>query len=94
MLVDEGYQLSNGDVKTAAQLVVDNTAVDLRDPAAMDIAWREETRLVWIETPTNPMLKLADLDAIVAVTRAHQRAQPAAPACGHGSSPCRPRFPA
>ena len=30
-LVDEGYQLANGDVKTAAQLLVDNETVDLRD---------------------------------------------------------------
>ena len=30
-LMDEGYQLANGDVKTAAQLVVDNETVDLRD---------------------------------------------------------------
>ena len=31
LLMDEGYQLANGDVKTAAQLVVDNDDVDLRD---------------------------------------------------------------
>ena len=30
-LMDEGYQLANGDVKTAAQLVADNDTVDLRD---------------------------------------------------------------
>jgi len=30
-LVDEGYQLTNGDVKTAAQLIADNAVVDLRD---------------------------------------------------------------
>ena len=30
-LMDEGYQLANGDVKTAAQLLVDNETVDLRD---------------------------------------------------------------
>ena len=30
-LMDEGYQLGNGDVKTAAQLLVDNETVDLRD---------------------------------------------------------------
>jgi phosphate starvation-inducible PhoH-like protein len=31
LLIDEGYTLANGDVKTAAQLVADNDAIDLRD---------------------------------------------------------------
>jgi phosphate starvation-inducible PhoH-like protein len=31
LLMDEGYTLANGDVKTAAQLIVDNDGVDLRD---------------------------------------------------------------
>ncbi|WP_239700501.1 PLP-dependent aspartate aminotransferase family protein [Massilia sp. 9096] len=38
--------------------------VDLADPQALAAAARPETRLVWVETPTNPMLKLADLRAI------------------------------
>jgi cystathionine gamma-lyase len=45
--------------------------VDLTDPANLSRALRRETRLVWIETPTNPMLKLADLGAISAIARAH-----------------------
>ena len=35
--------------------------VDLRDPAAFDAAVEERTKLLWIETPTNPMLKLVDI---------------------------------
>ncbi|WP_024891526.1 cystathionine gamma-synthase [Luteimonas huabeiensis] len=44
---------------------------DLSDAAAFEAAIRPETRLVWIETPTNPMLKLVDIEAIAAV--AHRR---------------------
>jgi cystathionine gamma-lyase len=40
------------------------TYVDLTDPLALANALRPETKMVWVETPTNPMLKLADLHAI------------------------------
>jgi cystathionine gamma-synthase len=40
------------------------TAVDLREPAALEAAWRAETRLVWIETPTNPALSIVDIAAV------------------------------
>lgn len=42
---------------------------DATDPAQVAAALRPETRLVWIETPTNPMLKLADLRAISAICK-------------------------
>lgn len=38
--------------------------VDLTNPALLKQAIRPETRMVWIETPTNPLLKLADIAAI------------------------------
>jgi cystathionine gamma-lyase len=44
--------------------------VDLTDPAAFEAAIRPETRMVWVETPTNPMLKLVDLEAIGRTARA------------------------
>jgi len=40
------------------------TAVDLRDAAALGGAWRDETRLVWIESPTNPALSIVDIEAV------------------------------
>lgn len=43
--------------------------VDLADPAALMATLRPETRMVWVESPTNPMLKLADLRAIGALCR-------------------------
>jgi cystathionine gamma-lyase len=44
--------------------------VNLADPAALAAALRPDTALVWVETPTNPMLKLADLEAIARLCRA------------------------
>jgi cystathionine gamma-lyase len=43
--------------------------VDMTDPAQLLAALRPETRMVWVETPTNPMLKLADLQAIGKICR-------------------------
>ena len=45
------------------------TYVDLTNADALLAALRPETRMVWLETPTNPMLKLADLAAIAAICR-------------------------
>jgi cystathionine gamma-synthase len=47
------------------------TACDLRDPDAVASAWEDETRLVWIETPTNPLLSIVDIAATAAF--AHER---------------------
>ncbi|MFU8895317.1 MAG: cystathionine gamma-synthase [Gammaproteobacteria bacterium] len=43
---------------------------DLSDPGALAGAIREDTRMVWIETPTNPMLKLVDIAAVAAEAKA------------------------
>ena len=40
------------------------TYVDLSDLAAIEAAIQPRTKMVWVETPTNPMLRLADLEAI------------------------------
>ena len=45
------------------------TLVDMTDPAAVEAAIRPNTRMIWVETPTNPMLKLVDLAAIAAIGR-------------------------
>lgn len=47
------------------------TYVDLRDPDAFLGALRPNTKALWIETPTNPLLKLADIQALS--ERAHAR---------------------
>jgi cystathionine gamma-lyase len=43
--------------------------VDLTRPEALETAIRPNTRLVWVETPTNPLLQLVDLAAVAAIAR-------------------------
>src|SRR4051812_32590221 len=43
--------------------------VDLRDRAALEGAIRPETRMIWVETPSNPMLKLVDLAMVAEVAK-------------------------
>jgi cystathionine gamma-lyase len=50
----------------------DVSFVDLTEPSALEAAIRPNTRMVWVETPTNPLLKLVDLSAVVAVARKHR----------------------
>jgi cystathionine gamma-synthase len=54
-------------VHAPAGLGVD--AVDLTDLDAVRAAWRPDTRMVWIETPTNPLLRIVDLEALAALAR-------------------------
>jgi cystathionine beta-lyase/cystathionine gamma-synthase len=51
-LFDKVLQKSNG---------LDFTFVDTTDPASVEAALRPETKLLWVETPTNPMLTLSDV---------------------------------
>ena len=43
--------------------------LDLSDPDALEAAIRPNTRLVWVETPTNPLLKLVDLERVAAIAK-------------------------
>ena len=45
--------------------------VDLTDLAAFEAAIGPRTRMVWVETPTNPMLKIVDIAALSAIARRH-----------------------
>lgn len=51
---------------------VDTTFVDMTQPHAVQAAMRPNTRLIWIETPTNPLLKVIDIAAIAALKRSGQ----------------------
>jgi cystathionine beta-lyase/cystathionine gamma-synthase len=51
-LFDKVLQKSNG---------LDFTFVDTTDPESVERALRPETKMLWIETPTNPMLTLSDI---------------------------------
>jgi cystathionine beta-lyase/cystathionine gamma-synthase len=50
---------------------LDFTYVDTSDTAAIEAAIRPATRMLFIETPTNPVLRLTDLEAACAVAHAH-----------------------
>ncbi|HQZ35146.1 MAG TPA: cystathionine gamma-synthase [Ilumatobacteraceae bacterium] len=47
------------------------TAVDLLDVDGLATSWPDDTKLIWLETPTNPMLRCFDIEAIAAI--AHSR---------------------
>ena len=50
---------------------IETTFVDASDPENVRKAIKPETKLVWIETPTNPTMKLADIQAISNVVKEH-----------------------
>jgi cystathionine gamma-lyase len=50
---------------------LDISYVDLTDAGALESAIRPSTRLLWVETPTNPLLKLIDLERVAAIAKKH-----------------------
>jgi cystathionine gamma-lyase len=56
--------------KVMRRLGIDFTAVDSSDPQRVADALRPTTRLIHLETPTNPMMKLCDIPAIVDIANA------------------------
>ena len=47
---------------------LDFSFVDMTEPAAVEEALRDDTAMIWIESPSNPLLKIVDFEAIVEVT--------------------------
>jgi cystathionine gamma-lyase len=45
--------------------------LDLTDADALEAAIRPNTRLIWVETPTNPTLKLVDLERVARIAKRH-----------------------
>jgi cystathionine gamma-synthase len=54
-----------------AEAGVEWTAVDLTDVRALSAALRDTTKVVWVETPTNPLLTIVDIEAVAQVVRGH-----------------------
>jgi cystathionine beta-lyase/cystathionine gamma-synthase len=48
---------------------LDVSYIDLTDAARLEAALRPETRMIWVETPTNPLLRLVDLEAVAGIAR-------------------------
>src|SRR3954447_20692535 len=55
--------------KVLARWGLEYTMVDQTDLGAVERALRDDTRLIWVETPTNPALKVVDVGEIVARKR-------------------------
>lgn len=55
--------------KVMKPMGIATTQVDMTDPSNVARAIRPETKVLWVETPTNPMLKLCDLRAVSAIGR-------------------------
>ena len=45
--------------------------VDSQDATNVEAAIRPETKMIWIETPTNPLLRITDLDAVGKIAKEH-----------------------
>lgn len=63
------YRLFERVRKKSAHL--DFSYVDLTKPELLEAAIKPNTRMIWAETPTNPLLKLVDLSAVAAIAKKH-----------------------
>ncbi len=70
-----GDDVYGGTYRLANDILIPNkievTFVDLTEPDALQQAICSNTKLVWLETPTNPNLKLADIAAVAEIAHAH-----------------------
>lgn len=57
--------------KVASHMNIETSFVDATDPANVGNAIRPNTKLVWIETPTNPTLKIVDVKAVSDIVKRH-----------------------
>ena len=46
--------------------------VDMQDPGRIEAAVTSKTRLIWVETPTNPMMNIVDIRAVAAIAKRHK----------------------
>jgi cystathionine gamma-lyase len=52
-----------------AKYGLDFEFLDLRDPAFVADHMRDNTKMIWVETPTNPLLRIVDIAALAAISR-------------------------
>ena len=80
MLEERDHVVSGDDVyggtyrlftKVFDQMGLDFSFVDLTDVSALEAAITDDTRLIWLESPTNPLLKICDIQTICEI--AHER---------------------
>ena len=51
---------------------LDFTFIDMTDPSKIEDAIKPNTKMIWIESPSNPLLKLVDLAAVAAIAKKHK----------------------
>jgi cystathionine gamma-lyase len=51
---------------------IDSTFLDLRDLVDVEDAFRPETKMLWMESPTNPLMKVVDLRELAVIAKAHE----------------------
>jgi methionine-gamma-lyase len=56
---------------TLPRFGIDVTPVDTSEPQNVSDALRDSTRMIWLETPSNPLLKIADIATIAKIAREH-----------------------
>ena len=61
--------------QVAAKLNLETTFVDATDASKVAAAIRPNTKMVWIETPTNPTLKVVDVRAVADIVKQHKVGQ-------------------
>lgn len=68
-----GHEIYGGSHRLFSQVLprfgLTFTHVDMTDLAAVEAAITKETRLIWIETPTNPLLNIVDLEGVSAIAK-------------------------
>lgn len=52
-------------------LNIEVSFVDLSDPARVDAAFTDRTKILWVETPTNPLMRIVDIEALCEMAHDH-----------------------
>ncbi|MBV8390469.1 MAG: aminotransferase class V-fold PLP-dependent enzyme [Mucilaginibacter sp.] len=68
---DDMYHGLRNQIKTLFADILEFDFVDINDPAVLAAYIKPSTGLIWVETPSNPLLKITDVKAIAATARQH-----------------------
>jgi cystathionine gamma-synthase len=72
LLPDDVYYGVHRLIDVAFNHALSVSSVDMTDLSALEAAFRPDTLLVWVETPSNPMLRITDLQAVADMTHANE----------------------
>ena len=69
---DDMYHGLRNQIKTLFADILEFDFVDINDPTVLEEHIKPNTALIWVETPSNPLLKITDIRAIVKTARKHK----------------------